>query len=46
MRPNSDLANRICKKYNSIVTVVGACDKIRAIEGAERGGFFAGWAIK
>ena len=46
MRPNSDVANRICKKYNSIVTVVGDCDKIRAIEGAERGGFFAGWAIK
>ncbi len=46
MRPNSDLANRICKKYNSIVTVVGDCKKILAIEGAVRGGFFAGWAIK
>ncbi len=46
MRPNSELANRICKKYNSIVTVVGDCDKIRAIEGAVRGGFFAGWSIK
>lgn len=46
MRPNSDVANRICNKYNSIVSVVGDCQKIRAIEGAVRGGFFAGWAIK
>ncbi len=46
MKPNSDLAERICKKYNSIVSVVGDCKKITAIEGAERGGFFAGWAIK
>ncbi len=45
MRPNADVVNRICEKYQSIVTIVGDCDKIRAIEGAERGGFFAGWSL-
>lgn len=45
MRPNSEIAQKICNKYQSIVRLVGDCEKIRTIEGAERTGFFAGWGI-
>lgn len=46
MKPNSNLVTRICKKYQSKVIPIGDCTKIKAIEGAVRGGFFAGWSIK
>lgn len=46
MRPTSDIVSRLCAKYQSKVIPVGDCTKIQAIEGAVRGGFFAGWSVK